>query len=193
MSKHAHTVDVSGREHLEEWRTIPEFSGKYEASSLGRVRNKRTGLVLKQRLNPKRYPVVELCDGKSRECMVHRLMLSAFFGPAPEGHEGCHGNGIKTDNRIENLELMKRVDHSVHHNHQALTDLQVRMVRELYDRGEADMMQLAERFKATISRICRIIRGETRASVGGPINRNNKSRRYQKKREWSQVPEELQR
>jgi len=103
MSKHAHTVDISGREHLEEWRTIPEFSGKYEASSLGRVRNKRTGLVLKQRLNPKRYPVVELCDGKSRECMVHRLMLSAFYGPAPEGHEGCHGNGVKTDNRIENL------------------------------------------------------------------------------------------
>lgn len=103
MSKHAHTVDISGRQHLEEWRVIPEFSCKYEASNLGRVRNRRTGLVLKQRLNPRRYPVVELSDGKSRECMVHRLMLSAFHGPAPEGQEGCHGNGIKTDNRIENL------------------------------------------------------------------------------------------
>lgn len=103
MSKNAHTVDVSGREHLEGWRVIPEFSGKYEASNLGRIRRRSTGLILKQRRHRKGYPVVELCDGKSRECMVHRMMLSAFHGPAPEGTEGCHNNGVNTDNRIENL------------------------------------------------------------------------------------------
>jgi hypothetical protein len=34
---------------------------------------------------------------------VHRLVLVAFVGPCPEGHEACHNNGIRHDNRLENL------------------------------------------------------------------------------------------
>lgn len=34
---------------------------------------------------------------------VHRLMLKTFVGPCPFGHETAHGNGIRADNRIENL------------------------------------------------------------------------------------------
>ena len=34
---------------------------------------------------------------------MHRLVLSAFYGPCPEGMIGCHNNGISHDNRIENL------------------------------------------------------------------------------------------
>lgn len=34
---------------------------------------------------------------------VHRLVLEFWTGTAPEGMDGCHNNGIGTDNRIENL------------------------------------------------------------------------------------------
>lgn len=33
----------------------------------------------------------------------HTLVLLAFVGPRPEGMECCHGNGIRHDNRLENL------------------------------------------------------------------------------------------
>lgn len=123
MSKNAFTVDVSGREHLEEWREIPEYIGKYEASNLGRIRSKGVR-ILKQRLNRKGYPVVELSRPPgSRECLVHRLVLTAFRGLPEEGHEGCHNNGVKTDNSLENLRWdthsgnsVDQVAHGTHQN-----------------------------------------------------------------------------
>ena len=120
MSKHAHAVDVSGREHLEEWRPVPGFEGLYEASNLGRIRSPR--VVLKQRLNNMGYPVVELSKGgRSRENLVHRHVLKAFCGGPPTGHECRHLNGIPTDNRIENLVWGSRsentVDQIIHGTH----------------------------------------------------------------------------
>lgn len=41
--------------------------------------------------------------GKSNLRLVHRLVLEAFVGPAPEGHGTRHLNGVRNDNRIENL------------------------------------------------------------------------------------------
>jgi hypothetical protein len=123
MSKHAHTVDISGREHLEEWRPIPGYEEKYEASNLGRIRSRGTR-ILKQRLNRGGYAVVELSRPPgSREHVVHRLVLTAFLGEPPEGYHGCHNNGIKTDNRIENLRwdtpsanALDQVAHGTHHH-----------------------------------------------------------------------------
>lgn len=34
---------------------------------------------------------------------VHALVLTAFNGACPEGHEGCHGDGNPTNNRLDNL------------------------------------------------------------------------------------------
>lgn len=41
--------------------------------------------------------------GESTTMLVHRLVLLAFVGPAPEGAQGCHGNGQPCDNRLANL------------------------------------------------------------------------------------------
>lgn len=112
MSKHAFAVDISGREHLERWRPIPGFVGKYEASNLGRIRGPRC--ILKQRLNPRGYPVVELSiPPGSRESLVHRLVLSAFAGLPREGQECRHLNGSQTDNRVENLAWGSHSENSV--------------------------------------------------------------------------------
>ena len=34
---------------------------------------------------------------------LHRLLLETFVGPCPEGMVACHYNGIRDDNRLENL------------------------------------------------------------------------------------------
>lgn len=42
-------------------------------------------------------------DGRCQRIQGHRLVLLAFVGPCPEGMEPCHFNGIRDDNRLENL------------------------------------------------------------------------------------------
>ena len=46
---------------------------------------------------------------------VHRLVALAFIGPAPSRiHEINHKNGIKTDNRVDNLEWVTCAENIAH-------------------------------------------------------------------------------
>lgn len=50
------------------------------------------------------YQIVTLrreSGSKTKAC--HRLVLESFVGPCPVGMECCHGDGNKTNNRVENL------------------------------------------------------------------------------------------
>ena len=47
---------------------------------------------------------------------VHREVWSECKGPIPKGYIVHHKNGDKTDNRLENLELMSAADHCRHHS-----------------------------------------------------------------------------
>lgn len=50
------------------------------------------------------YRSVNLCKKyKGRQAFVHRLVLEAFVGPCPAGMEVLHINGVRDDNRLENL------------------------------------------------------------------------------------------
>lgn len=42
-------------------------------------------------------------NGKRKTFRVHRLVLETFVGPCPKGMQACHNNGVRTDNRLENL------------------------------------------------------------------------------------------
>lgn len=99
----------------EEWRPVAGFEGLYEVSDHGRVRSVRAGnhvnkrlqgKVLKERTNKVGYPVVSLYRGGKatrKERTVHRLVLEAFVGPAPDGCEVLHGDGTKINNHLSNL------------------------------------------------------------------------------------------
>lgn len=45
---------------------------------------------------------------------VHKLVTLSFLGPVPEGMVTNHKNGIKTDNRLENLEFCSQSENMVH-------------------------------------------------------------------------------
>lgn len=103
-----------------------------------------------------------------------------------------HANGNKQDNRISNLHLRRRTEHSVYHAG-GLSDEDVLAIRYLYANSEMDMPGLASRFDVSVQRVSRIIRGETRLSVGGPISKKNRVKiaagRLLDGVEWNQSPE----
>jgi hypothetical protein len=53
--------------------------------------------------------------GDGKYALQHKIIYQKNFGKIPHGYVVHHVNEIKTDNRIENLQLMSRKDHAVHH------------------------------------------------------------------------------
>lgn len=105
----------------EEWRKIPGFDSKYEASSMGRVRSrdyKRTGeiRIMHPAKDRKGYLRTVLLDknGRSKTVKVHRIIAATFIANVEKFPQVNHKNGIKTDNRVENLEWVTNRENAEH-------------------------------------------------------------------------------
>lgn len=77
---------------------------------------------------------------KRRREYLHRLIFAAVHGPIPAGMDINHINGIKDDNRIENLELATRsqnvkhaYENGLHPGRKVLDAEQVRQIAETRD------------------------------------------------------------
>lgn len=98
----------------EEWRDVPNYDGIYQVSNLGRVKSlnynhTKQEKILKPLTNSKGYLQVQLWkERKMKSFKIHRLVLSAFNTNYNTTFEVNHINEIKSDNRLENLELCDR-------------------------------------------------------------------------------------
>lgn len=73
---------------------------------------------LKPQKTPQGYLAVQLCkDGKPHLYRVHTLVARAFIGVIPPKWCVNHLNGIRTDNRRENLEIVTLGDNTRHAFH----------------------------------------------------------------------------
>lgn len=91
------------------WTPIPGFE-RYSVSRCGKVKGSRG--IMKQQITKKGYLRVCVRDlsGNKAYKTVHSLVLEAYSGPRPDGLVACHWNGIRTDNRIENLRWASHSD-----------------------------------------------------------------------------------
>jgi hypothetical protein len=85
---------------------------EYLISDTGLIKNK-TGRILRGVSYPNGYRGVKFSRG-GKTHLIHRLVLSAFVRPAKRSEDGNHRNGIRSDNRLENLEWASHSDNIKH-------------------------------------------------------------------------------
>lgn len=131
------------------WRTVEGFE-KYEVSDDGYVRNKRTGFVLKNRPDKDGYLRVELYDDglRAHPKKVHRLVAQAYLEHDSERTQINHINGVKCDNRIENLEWCTRSENTRHAYRNELFQYNIRPAiiahTKIFERDKADIIHMRE-------------------------------------------------
>lgn len=82
---------------------------KYEVYSDGRIWSYSRNKFLKPQTHPNGYQQVKLFDneGKPKMYYVHRVVWESVNGsPIPEGMQINHRSEVKTENMINNLELL---------------------------------------------------------------------------------------
>jgi hypothetical protein len=88
----------------EEWKDINGYEGLYQVSNYGRVKNLKTGKILKQSPNTVGYLKVGLSkEGKQKTLLVHRLVADAFIPNPDKKPHVDHADGNKENNCISNL------------------------------------------------------------------------------------------
>jgi len=92
----------------EEWRPVLDKPA-YQISSLGRFM-RADGIVITGAYESSPYAVVS--TGRTRA--VHALVAAAFLGPRRKGYCVNHKDGVKTNNRVTNIEYVTPRENSRH-------------------------------------------------------------------------------
>jgi len=118
---------------MEIWKDIKDYEGLYQVSNMGNVKslarvtiNKKSKLknaasycvirerILKPTLNRGYYMLILCKNGTIKYFKNHRLVVTMFIGDIPKDMVVNHKNGIKTDNRLDNLEIVTACENTTH-------------------------------------------------------------------------------
>ena len=181
---------------MTEWRAVAGYDGFYEVSDDGQVRSVdrriqlgrpptgrqrkltlRRGQPIAVHPDAQGYRTVQLNrGGRYKFEFVHRLVAGAFIGPCPDGHEVNHKNGVKHDNRFENLEYATPQQNVLHryrvlgirrgneNPRRKLCEAQIPTIRALIQSGTT-YKEVARRFNVSEGAIVNIMNGRSWSHV----------------------------
>jgi len=102
------------------WKTISGIDKNFEVSNFGRLRNLKKidnnnkGIIEYKSFIQYKLASVKLESGLHKSMLIHRLVAIAFI-PNPDNKRNVnHKNGIKTDNRVDNLEWVTYSENEIH-------------------------------------------------------------------------------
>jgi len=151
----------------------------YSVTGDGRVWSHRRNKWMNLCKNSRGYFLVNLYDlprtGQHIGCLVQHLVLQTFVGPKPVGMECRHLNGIRTDNRLENLcwgtrseNQQDSIRHGTHggaysgtHPNSKLSNYDRRMILYMYSIGLFKRKELAEIYDVAEVTIKKQVEGYT--------------------------------
>lgn len=163
------TVDPQGRI----WRVAARRSDRWRGGTRTipcrpRRAEHNTGTYLQVRV---------MKDGVRVYALAHRLVWRHFFGRIPDGLTINHRNGVKTDNRPENLELATHSEQQIHArtvlrrgrlDQYGLRNSMVKLTTEQVEeikarRSDGELLEsIAKDYGVRMQHISRIARGDRR-------------------------------
>lgn len=107
---------------MEIWKDIKDYEGRYQVSNLGRIRSlldcflePKEPTIKKTYIGTQGYEVVSFYKHTKMQLKkVHRLIAEAFVQNPDNKPFINHINGIKHDNRLDNLEWCTPKENMVH-------------------------------------------------------------------------------
>src|SRR6186713_3302461 len=100
---------------MENWKDIDGMEGLYMASSEGRIKSLRSGVIMKPRKNRTGYLRVNISiDGNHKTHALHKLICLAFHTRIEGKEQINHKDGNKENNRPENLEWCNQSENIRH-------------------------------------------------------------------------------
>lgn len=169
------------------WKNIPGLENCYRVSNFGNFKSigkietgKRRIIVRKDRLLS---PVHEsngylqiglIVDGKQKRFLAHRLVALTFLKPVTGKDFVNHKNGIKDDNRVENLEWCNKSENCKHsfligtqcnkgeqHPQNKVTNIQVLEIRAKFIPRIYSSRKLAKEYGLSKTNILDIVNRKT--------------------------------
>lgn len=155
----------------EVWKPVVGCDGRYEVSNLGRVRSLRSSRAPRLLTGVKGSSGYFRVSIDGRAWLIHRLVLAAFVSPCPEGLEGGHMDGVRTNNALTNLQWITRRENMSHkrlhgtqqhgerNGQSKLTGDSVCELRAAYATGVSPIV-LKDRYGISEKHVHRIVRRE---------------------------------